>query len=73
MLKKELLIRNEHYPSPGSSRIVVACLDPNGETTNVALSSLGSMYYLWRRAIPISLGNEQESLRIEGTSCPDTA
>lgn len=40
------------------SRIVIACPDPNGGTTNLALSSVGSVYQRWWPAIQIGLYQE---------------
>lgn len=41
------------------SRIVIACPDPNGGTTNLTLSSLGSVYQRWWPTIQIGLDKEQ--------------
>ena len=41
------------------SRIIVACPDPNGGTTNLNLSSLGSVYKHWWPTIEVGLYREQ--------------
>ena len=41
------------------SRIVIACPDPNGGTTGLALASLGSVYQQWWPTIQFGLYQEQ--------------
>lgn len=41
------------------SRIVIACPDPNGGTTGLALASLGSFYQQWWPTIQIGLYQEE--------------
>jgi tRNA(adenine34) deaminase len=47
------------------SRIVVACPDPNGGTTSLDISTLGSVYRRWWPAIEIGLYGEESCQLIE--------